>query len=86
MALIRIKNNVPFVEKYLTIKVKTNLIFSNLRQIQETVNPVDLPVTCNIISESNTVGGINCITDKEATPNFIKATFQSVLRLAAPLM
>ena len=34
----------------------------------------------------NTIDKSSCITDKEATPNFIKATFQSVLRLAAPLM
>ena len=66
MALIRIDNSVPFIEKHLEIKVKTKLILPNLRQIQETVSLVDLSATCNVISESESVGGFDCITDKEA--------------------
>lgn len=66
MALIRIDNSVPFIEKHLEIKEKTKLILPNLRQIQETVSPVDLSIICNVISESEGLGGFDCITNKEA--------------------
>lgn len=60
------KNKAPMGPIHFQIHVRTRLRLNNLRQLEESLAAVDLPVTCSVISEFDTVSGLNCLTDKEA--------------------
>ena len=61
------KNKAPIGPKHFEANVRYRLRLNNLRQLQQASSgSVELPVTCNAISEFDTAVGLNCLTTQDA--------------------
>ena len=79
------RNKAPMGPIHFHIHVRYRLRLNNLRQLEQSSGAVDLPVTCNVLSDLDTVSGLNCLTDKDAngTPEGMQVITDDIENIAA---